>query len=75
MATNGTTNEIPNGVTNGIEKSKYIRWDAHGVEEIPPGEAEDVQAVVEQINTIQKAQYNCHRHMYGGMQLSAMLVM
>jgi len=60
MATNGT-NE-----SNGVESRKYIRWDAAGVENVPPGEAEDIQEVADMINTIQKAMYNKHRHMYGG---------
>ena len=49
-----------------MSKRKYIRWDADGVEKIPPNEAEDIQAVAEMINTIQKAQWNSHRHCYTG---------
>ncbi|KAL2073184.1 hypothetical protein VTL71DRAFT_10508 [Oculimacula yallundae] len=48
-----------------IDTSKYVRWNS-GVEKIPPGEAEDIQAVADMINEMQKAQYNNHRHMYGG---------
>ena len=46
---------------------KYINWQAEGVEKIPLNEAEDIQAVADQINAIQKAQYNLHRHCYTGM--------
>ena len=45
---------------------KYIHWQDEGVEKIPPNEAEDIQAVAEMINNIQKAQYNMHRHCYSG---------
>jgi len=51
-----------------LEDRKYIRWDAEGVEKIQPNEAEDIQAVAAQINAIQKAQYNMHRHCFGGEQ-------
>ena len=53
-----------------MAKRKYINWQAEGVEKIPPNEAEDIQAVADQINAIQKAQYNMHRHCYTGMQRS-----
>ena len=46
---------------------KYIHWQDEGVEKIPPNEAEDIQAVADQINAMQKAQYNSHRHCYTGM--------
>lgn len=45
---------------------KYIHWQSEGVENIQPNEAEDIQAVADQINAIQKAQYNMHRHCYTG---------
>ena len=45
---------------------KYIHWQDEGVEKIPPNEAEDIQAVADQINAMQKAQYNSHRHCYTG---------
>ena len=45
---------------------KYIHWQDPGVEKIPPNEAEDIQAVADQINAIQKAQWNMHRHCYSG---------
>ena len=49
------------GATNGVATRSYIRWDAPGVEEIQPNEAEDTREVVKQINCIQRAQYNLHR--------------
>jgi len=61
MATNGHTNG-----SNGVKSRNYIRWDAEGVEKVPPNEAEDIQAVADMINQIQKAQFNNHRHMYSG---------
>lgn len=52
--------------TNGVASRNYIRWDTPGVEKIPEGEAEDIQAVADMINVMQRAQFNKHRHMYGG---------
>lgn len=49
-----------------LASRNYIHWDAPGVENPPPNEAEDIQAVAELINTMQKMQYNSHRHAYGG---------
>lgn len=49
-----------------MAKRKYIHWQDEGVEKIPPNEAEDIQAVADQINAMQKAQYNSHRHCYTG---------
>ena len=45
---------------------KYIHWQDEGVEKIPPNEADDIQAVADMINAMQKAQYNSHRHCYTG---------
>lgn len=45
----------------------YIHWQAEGVEKIPPNEQEDIQAVADMINAIQKAQWNSHRHCFSGM--------
>jgi hypothetical protein len=39
---------------NDLSSRNYIRWDASGVGKVPPGEAEDIQAVAEMINTMQK---------------------
>ncbi|KAK5151734.1 hypothetical protein LTR16_012648, partial [Cryomyces antarcticus] len=49
-----------------LEGRNYIRWDSKGVESIPEGEQEDIQAVADMINDIQKAQYNSYRHCYSG---------
>jgi len=49
-----------------LEKRTYIRWNAKGVEEIPPNEEEDIKKVAEQINDIQRAMWNVHRHCYTG---------
>ena len=54
-----------------LENRKYIRWDAEGVEEIQPNEEENIKTVVEQINTIQRAMYNQHRHAFGGKHILA----
>jgi hypothetical protein len=48
-----------------LANRKYIRFDS-GVEHIPPNEEEDIKAVAEMINNIQKAQWNMHRHCYSG---------
>ena len=44
----------------------YIHWQDDGVEKVPPNEKEDIQAVADMINAMQKAQYNTHRHCYTG---------
>lgn len=44
----------------------YIHWQQDGVEKLPPNEKEDIQAVADMINAMQKAQYNNHRHCYTG---------
>ncbi|KAF2662167.1 heme-dependent catalase [Lophiostoma macrostomum CBS 122681] len=49
-----------------LASRKYIRWDTPGVEKIPPGEEDDINAVADQINLIQKTHYNKTRHSYGG---------
>ena len=49
-----------------LANRNYIRWDAEGVEKIPPNEEEDIKAVADMINVIQKAQWNNHRHCYSG---------
>ena len=55
-----------------LARKNYIKWGDPNVEKISEGEAEDVQAVAEQINAIQKAQYNCHRHCYSGMDMKGL---
>ncbi|KAL9002157.1 MAG: hypothetical protein Q9188_004906 [Gyalolechia gomerana] len=49
-----------------LASRNYIRWDAEGVEKIPENEEEDIKAVAEMINAMQKAQWNHHRHAYSG---------
>ena len=60
----------PAGDKEDMSKRDYIRWDAEGVERIPPNEAEDIQAVADMINCIQMAQWNNHRHCYSGKDLA-----
>ena len=55
MASNGT---------NGVNTSNYIRWNAEGIERIPPNKKEDIQAVADMINVVQKTHYNTTRHLY-----------
>jgi hypothetical protein len=49
-----------------VDTSKYIKWNAEGVEKVPPNEAEDIQAVADMINKIQMTQLSNHRHVYSG---------
>jgi hypothetical protein len=49
-----------------LTNRRYLRWDSVGVEQIPAGEADDIKAVAEQINTQQKQQFDNHRHVYTG---------
>ena len=56
----------PAGEEEDMSKRDYIRWDSEGVEQIPPNEADDIQAVADMINSFQKAQWNNHRHCYTG---------
>lgn len=51
---------------NKLAERGYIRYDDPRLQEKPEGEEEDIQAVADMINEIQKAQYNCHRHCYSG---------
>jgi hypothetical protein len=52
--------------TRSLERRKYIHWSDNGVEEIPPNEEADIEAVAEMINTIQKATWNRTRHGFSG---------
>jgi hypothetical protein len=68
---NLTVHEAPNKDSNNLKKEdlsdrNYIRWNAEGVEKIPHDEEDDMNAVADQINLIQKAQWNVHRHCYSG---------
>jgi hypothetical protein len=70
-SSNLTVHEAPNKQSSDVKKEdlsgrQYIRWNAEGVEKIPDGEEDDINAVAEQINQIQKAQWNVHRHCYSG---------
>ncbi|KAI9753252.1 MAG: cell division control protein [Chaenotheca gracillima] len=47
------------------DTSAYVRY-SPSVEKAPPNETEDIQAVADMINAMQKAQYNNHRHAFGG---------
>ncbi|KUJ12109.1 heme-dependent catalase [Mollisia scopiformis] len=51
---------------SGVDTGKYIKWNAEGVEKIPPNEAEDIKAVADMINQMQQKQINNHRHCYSG---------
>ena len=64
MATNGHTNGA-NGASD-LGSRNYIRWDAEGVEKVPPHEKEDIQNVANMINGAQHMNFNNHRHVYGG---------
>lgn len=44
----------------------YINWDDPRVEKKPSNEDEDIKAVADIINEMQKAQWNNHRHCYSG---------
>lgn len=49
-----------------LASRSYIKY-TPDIEKKPPHEDEDIQACADLINTIQKAQYNLHRHCYSGM--------
>ncbi|KAF2085960.1 heme-dependent catalase [Saccharata proteae CBS 121410] len=49
-----------------LANRKYIRWDDKDVEVIPEGEQEDIQAVADMINEIQRAHWNNTRHCFSG---------
>ncbi|KAI5257160.1 heme-dependent catalase [Aureobasidium subglaciale] len=68
---NLTVHEAPNKDSDNVKQENlsgrnYIRWDSEGVEKIADDEEDDIKAVAEQINLIQKAQWNVHRHCYSG---------
>ena len=48
-----------------LENREYVRYDPE-LEHIPPNEVEDIQAVADMINTMQKKQFNSHHHTFGG---------
>ena len=52
--------------TQNLEGRKYIKWTDDGVENVPPNEEEDIKAVAEMFDTIQRATWNRTRHGYTG---------
>lgn len=68
MAAPGTGMPISNHAENSkqLESRNYVRWDDPRVQHKPEDEDEDIKAVAEMVNEIQKAQYNSHRHCYSG---------
>lgn len=49
-----------------LEDRKYIRWDAVGVEKVPPNEEDDIKAVADMFNDIQRVFFNKTRHCFSG---------
>lgn len=49
-----------------LSQRTYIRWDAPNVEQVPPNEKEDIEAVIAQFNGIQRTFFNKSRHCFGG---------
>lgn len=49
-----------------LAQRNYIRWDAPGVEEVPPSEAEDIKATTEMFNSIQCHYNKLNNHCFGG---------
>ncbi|KAJ4569708.1 hypothetical protein HRR90_007006 [Exophiala dermatitidis] len=49
-----------------LEDRHYIRYDDPRVTSRPEGEEEDIKAVADMVNEIQKAPWNSHRHCYTG---------
>ena len=68
MAAPSTGMPIRNHAEDGqqLEGRNYIKWDDPSVQSTPEDEDEDIKAVADMINEIQKAQYNSHRHCYTG---------
>jgi hypothetical protein len=48
---------------------EYIKWDSDGVEKIPAGETEKIQAVSDQFNRFQMMNFNEHMHCLRGTHL------
>ncbi|KAF2681810.1 heme-dependent catalase [Lentithecium fluviatile CBS 122367] len=66
--------KVPNGTVKAGGQDKpargeYIRWDAEGVEVVPEGEAEKIQAVSDQFNRFQMMNFNEHMHCLRGTHL------
>ncbi|KAJ3958156.1 hypothetical protein N0V92_005257 [Colletotrichum tropicale] len=51
--------------SNELANRKYVKWDADGVEKIPPNEDEDIETVGKLINEQQRRTWNKTRHGYG----------
>lgn len=45
---------------------KYIRWNAEGVEKVPPNEEADIREIVYQINETQRRFHEKNGHCFGG---------
>ncbi|KAL7940807.1 heme-dependent catalase [Trichoderma barbatum] len=45
---------------------EYIRWDSQGVEKIPEGEADDIQAVVKMFDRLHQAMFQMNSHAVSG---------
>jgi hypothetical protein len=52
-----------------MSDSKYVRWDAKGVEEVQPGEEEKIWEVAEQFKRMQMMNFNEHHHCLRGTHL------
>jgi hypothetical protein len=52
-----------------MSDSKYIRWDAKGVEQEQPGEKEKIWEVAEQFKRMQMMNFNEHHHCLRGTHL------
>jgi hypothetical protein len=61
----GGAKSASNSNSEDLAQRKYIRYEA-GIEKIPEGETEDIEAVADMINQIQLTHWNmhreCHRH-------------
>lgn len=49
-----------------LTSRKYIRWDADGVESIPPNEKDDIEKLVGKIKETQRQFYEKNGHCFGG---------
>ncbi|KAJ0384433.1 hypothetical protein COL922a_008361 [Colletotrichum nupharicola] len=51
--------------SNDFASRKYVKWDADGVEKVPPNEDEDIETVAKLINEQQRKTWNKTRHGHG----------
>lgn len=49
-----------------LTKRDYIKWDAAGVEDVPPDETEDIKATTDMFNGIQCHYSKLNGHCFGG---------